>query len=73
MGIFTQAQKLLIDYLISLKISRASGLYIVGILWEEAATMEMLEYIAETRETDPAKLYSIACEISERYKNETEE
>ena len=52
--------------------SRARGMLIVGMLWEEEATKEMLLYIAETRETDPKTLYSVACEIEAKYKGETE-
>ena len=67
MEVLTKGQKLLIEYLTFLGIPRVKGMYIVGILWEEEATKEMLEYIAKTRESDLEKLSSIACEISEKY------
>ena len=70
MGILSQDQLLLADYLIALGISLARGLYILGILWEPEATREMLVYISETEETNPAKLYSVACEIAQKYKYE---
>ena len=69
--ILTEAQKVLIDYLCSLKMPRAEGMCIIMMLWEEEATMEMLGYIAETKETDQAKLYSIASEISQKHRKKT--
>ena len=73
MKVMTPNQELLTEYLVAVKMPLVERMLIIGMLWEEGATMEMLKYIVETRETDLAKLYSIACEISERYKNETEE
>lgn len=73
MKILTPNQDLLTDYLAALKMPLGKRAYIVGILWEEEATLEMLEYILKTRETDQDKLYSIACEISEKYKSEETE
>ena len=73
MEVLTHNQKLLTKYLSALKMPRARGMYIVGMLWEEEATLEMLQYIAETRETDQATLLSIACEIAKKYKSETSE
>ena len=70
---FTQNQELLRDYLKAVEIPAVDGLLILAMLWEEEATQEMLDYILETQEDDPAKLYEIACEISEKYKSETEE
>ena len=63
---------MLARYLATADMSRARGMLIVGMLWEEEATKEMLLYIAETRETDPKTLYSVACEIEAKYKGETE-
>ena len=73
MKVLSHEQELLTEYLIAVQMPLAKRMYIVGILWEEEATMEMLKYLVKTRETDQAKLYSTACEISERYKSETEE
>ena len=73
MKVMTPNQELLTEYLVAVKMPLVERMLIIGMLWEEGATMEMLKYIVETQETDLAKLYSIACEISERYKNETEE
>ena len=47
--------------------SLVERMLVIGMLWEETATVEMPEYIAKTQETNPAKLYSIALEISEKY------
>ena len=67
----THNQKLLREYLKVLKFPPAKGLYILGILWEEEATFEMLQYIAETREADHETLLSTAEGISKKYKSET--
>ena len=73
MEVYTQEQKLLIKYLKTTKIPLATGLLIVMMLWEEKATEEMLRYIADTQESDPAKLYSIALEISQKYPTQMEQ
>lgn len=59
-----QAQEFLADYLFSLKITAATVMYILGILWEEEATIKMLEYIAENHPLDQAQLLSTALKIS---------
>ena len=69
MEVLTHNQELLTDYLIALGTPLTRRMYIVGILWEEEATMEMLKYIAKTKETDHGKLYSVAQEISKKYEN----
>ena len=68
MEVLTPGQKLLAEYLQSVEMPLAQGMLIVGMLWDEEATLEMLKYIAETRETDPRKLYDAACEIEAKYK-----
>lgn len=73
MGVLTEAQQLLTRYLASLKMEKSTILYIVGVLWDEEATLEMLQYILETRETDPAKLFSTASKISKKYEKEEKE
>ena len=72
MVIMTPNQELLTDYLIALKMPLADRMYIVAILWEEEATLEMLQYIAKTKESDLVKLSSIALEISKKYENKAE-
>lgn len=67
MKLFTPHQELLRDYLWAVNTPPVTGLLIVGKLWEEEATIEMLEYIAKTREDDPEKLYEKAMEIAEKY------
>lgn len=73
MGILTPDQDLLGDYLFAAGCSLARWMYIMGILWDHEATVEMLQYIADTGETDREKLYSVACEIAQKYKREDEE
>ena len=72
MEVFTREQELLADYLISLGMPMSRGLYIIGILWNEDATLEMLKYIAETEETDQKTLVEIACQISKKYEAKTD-
>lgn len=72
MEVFTPNQKLLIRYLKILGMPPADGMYIVAILWEEEATLEMLQYIAKTKESDLVKLSSIALEISKKYESHEE-
>ena len=72
MIIMTPNQELLTDYLIALKMPLADRMYIVAILWEEEATLEMLQYIAKTKESDLVKLSSIALEISKKYESHEE-
>lgn len=71
MTVLSKEQKLLTKYLATTGMSLVERMLVTGMLWEEEATIEMLEYIAKTQESDPTKLYSIACEISEKYKSET--
>ena len=70
--IMTPNQELLRDYLKLSKVPNKTGLAIIIMLWEEQATEEMLDYILETKEQDPAKLYSIALKIAEKYPYEEE-
>lgn len=70
----TPRQKLLNEYLEATGMNPLDRLLTVEmLLWEEKATKEMLKYIAETRESDPAKLYSTALEISKKYETEEDE
>ena len=73
MEIFTKEQKLLKAYLETTDMVLASRAYMLGILWEEDATIEMLEYIARTLEDNPAKLNAVAEEISKKYPRSYEE
>ena len=67
MEVLTHNQKLLTKYLSALGMTLARRTYILGILWEEEATLRMLQYIAETKETDQEKLLSMACKISGKH------
>jgi len=66
--ILTDDQILLRDYFREYNIPNVLGILIIIMLWDEEATLDMIKYLAETRETDPHKLYSVACEIEEKYK-----
>ena len=68
MRVHTEQQELLMSYLVALKTPLIDQLLIMGMLWDEEATMEMLQHISKTHEKDPDKLYSVACEIEEKYK-----
>ena len=72
MEVMSKAQATLIQCL------RISGMTIPEIIdildkvWDEDLTIMMLEKIADNPTLSPAELYSIACEISEEDKKETE-
>ena len=68
----TYEEKLLTRYLLISGMNWGKAAYIVGTLQAQQIN-EMLEYIAKTQEMDPNKLYSIGCEIAEKYKSETEQ
>ena len=65
--IFTENQKLLLKYFAVVKMPKVQVIYTISILWDEAATMEMLKYIAYTREKDPNVLCDVARRISSKY------
>ena len=73
MAIRTPEQDLLSDYLIALRIPLINRLGIMLDLEDQDATMEMLCYIAETEETDLAKLSKKACEIGRKYQRDWED
>ena len=68
--LLTEPQRILAQYLGAQGIPTLRGLEIGILLWEEEATMEMLKYIIDTEEEDPAKLYEIALKISKKYETE---
>ena len=72
MSVLSKEQKLLTRFLATTGMTLVERMLVTGMLWEEESTIEMLVYIAQTRETDPDKLYSIACEISAKYKREVD-
>ena len=72
MKVLTTDQQLLARYLAELRMPRINRVLIVAELCDPDATMEMLQYIAETRETDHAKLCEVAREISKKYDDLTE-
>ena len=69
----TEEQELLSKYLRALEVSAARRIYLLGILWEIEATGEMLQYIADTKETNHEKLIEAAKKISQKYKREDDE
>ena len=71
MEVLTEAQKELNSYLSATGMTSVERALVIMMLWEEKATIKMLAYIVKTQEKNPAKLYSTACQISEKYKSET--
>lgn len=65
--IYTKEQTLLSEYLKALNIPLSRRLYIMAILWDEKATLQMLKYIAKTEEQDHSRLLSAALKISKKY------
>ena len=73
MEIMSKAQACLIR---SLKLSGMNISQIIDILemvWDEEATIEMLEQLTKKPTLNPAKLYSIASEISQKYPTQMEQ
>ena len=64
MEYYTEEEKLLIEYLKEIGCPIVNGLFILSILDEEKYVFEMLQYIAETEETDYEKLEAVAREIA---------
>lgn len=68
MGVLNSDQELLAKYLTAIRMPLVSRLLVICELWEPEATMEMLQYIAETEEQDVEKLCSVAAEIGRKWK-----
>ena len=73
MGLLTPMQEWLTDYLAALGMSSTELVYTIVSLWEPEATDEMLRFIGETLENDPAKLSKKACEIGRKYQRDWED
>ena len=73
MEIMSKAQECLIKCLRISGMTIAQIIEIVEMLWEEDATLEMLEHLTLNPTLDQAKIYSIACEISQKHKCEEKE
>ncbi len=67
MEILNKHQKALLECLLNTGIDRVKIIHIMGILWEEQATLEMLNYWADNYPLDQAELYSTALKISKKY------
>ena len=67
-GVMSEQQIALKEYLKACGVPNITGMKIMVGLWDTRATMEMVEFILETREKDPAVLSSVAMEISRKYK-----
>lgn len=72
MRVLTPDQQLLARYLTELRMPLIERLLIVSELQEPEATLEMLRYIAETEERDPARLSATASKISQKYNRDME-
>lgn len=68
MSVLTSEQKLLAEYLTAIRMPLVSRLLVIAELWHPEATMEMLQYIAETQEQDAEKLSYVSCEIARKWK-----
>ena len=71
MEIMSKAQSCLIRCLRLSGMTMGQIIDILEMVWEEEATIEMLEQLTKEPTLDHAKLYSIACEISKKYESET--
>ena len=69
MEIMNKAQECLIKCLRISGMDMGQIVNIVEMLWEEKATVEMLEFLTQNPTLNQEHLYSIACEISQNYKN----
>ena len=67
MKVLTPDQELLAAYLCVVGMPLVSRLLVITELWEPEATLEMLKYIAETKEQDIKKLRSVASEIARKW------
>jgi hypothetical protein len=68
MKVLSPEQELLAEYLTAIRMPLVSRLLVICELWEPEATMEMLQYIANTEEQDVEKLCSVATEIGRKWK-----
>ena len=65
--ILTEGQEILATYLSEIGMPFYAVTYLVMLVWEEEATMEMLEFLLETRTTDYNLLYETALKISSKH------
>ena len=71
MEIMSKAQACLIRCLRISGMDMGQIIDTLEMVWEEEATIEMLEQLTQETTLDQARLYSIACEISQKHKIET--
>ena len=69
MEAMNKAQDCLIKCLRISGMTMAQIIDIVEMLWEEETTLEMLEQLTKNPTLNQAELHSIACAISQKYKN----
>ena len=69
MKILTANQELLAEYLAAIRMPLVSRLLVIAELWHPEATMEMLQYIAETQEQDVEKLRSVAAKVARKWEH----
>ena len=65
--VLTENQSLLTRYLAAVGCQMDAILYMVAILWETNATLEMLEFCRDNHGASPAQLLSAALKISSKY------
>ena len=67
MKVLTPDQELLTEYLCAIGMPLVQRLCVICELWEPEATMEMLQYIAETEERDINKLNAVSNKIARKW------
>ena len=71
--VMTEYQRLLTKYLASIGCESGTVFKILCNVWEEEATIEMLEFCRDNRDASPAELLEMSLKISSKYPTEDEE
>lgn len=67
MQILSRGQELLVDYFFRIGMELAEAMYVAMLVWEEEATVEMLQYLLETHDTDYDHIIEVAKKLSIKY------
>ena len=65
--VITRGQEQLAVYFKAIGLTLAESLSLIANLWDERATVEMLEYLLETQDTDCDRVIKTALTISAKY------
>ena len=71
--ILTENQSLLAEYLSAVGCQKLAVLLMITELWEEEATIEMLEYCRDHPHADQAELLKASSEISSKYRKDIQQ